>query len=136
MILWSNDEDAHLRRWHADENGCAHTYQWMADKLNAACHGGRPVRTAAAVSRRNGYVNFGRPGKPAVDAPAGRPAVDSRGADALRMLLSDAVHALDVLTGALRSVKERGHIPAPVFHGMENMSKAVVLRLRKTREGL
>lgn len=135
MTRWTADEDAHIRQWHADENGCAHTYQWMADELNKHYHGGRPVRTAAAVRRRDGYVNYGKPGREPATLSWRCRAGRNKPSD-LVSLLSDAVHALDVLTGALRSVKERGHIPAPVFRGMENMSKSVVRRLRETREGL
>lgn len=134
-ILWTVDEDAQLRRWHNDENGCTHTYQWMADQLNSQYHGNAEVRTAAAVRCRDGYVNYGKPGRAAVDAPTGRPAVDSAGAEALRTLLSDACVALDAMHGALSSCIDR-RVCDPGCGGMLKQAKSVTRRLRLAREKL
>lgn len=57
-------------------------------------------------------------------------------AAALVSVLSDAVHVIDVLTGSLRSCKERGHLPALVFKGMEAHAKEVTKKLRAARESL
>lgn len=51
-------------------------------------------------------------------------------------VLSDAVHAIDVLTGALRSCRERGHIHPQVFKGMEAHAQDVTRKLRTARERL
>lgn len=60
-VPWSEDEDAELKQDFLTVNGVFPSYQSQADYLNKTYHGGRKVRSVAAVRRRDGHVNYGKP---------------------------------------------------------------------------
>lgn len=59
-IPWTEAEDDDLRRDYNRANGAFPTYQQQADQINKRHHGGKPVRSAASVTRRDGRVNYGK----------------------------------------------------------------------------
>ena len=62
-VPWSADEDESIELDYAYANGGFNTYRSQADGLNRKFHDGNPVRSAAAVRRREGKLLSGSANK-------------------------------------------------------------------------
>lgn len=58
-VPWSADEDESIKLDYAYANGAFPSYHSQADELNRRFHGGKPVRSASAVRRREGRLLSG-----------------------------------------------------------------------------
>lgn len=55
-VPWSVEEDESIKQTYAMANGGFPTYAQQATQINRAFHGGKPIRSASAVRRREGKL--------------------------------------------------------------------------------
>lgn len=59
-LSWSAEEDDSIRLTYAHANGGFPTYGKQADQINRRFHGGKPVRSAQAIRRRETVLLTGK----------------------------------------------------------------------------